>query len=70
MATDIRNGKPLTIADLSQAIADGRISYSVREGAYEITALEIRRFRREARRTHSALAAEFYLTPSETTSQL
>jgi hypothetical protein len=70
MATDIRNGKPLTIADVSQAIAAGRISYRVREGAYEITALDIRRMRRGDRRTHSAIAADLYLTPSEATSPL
>jgi hypothetical protein len=48
MATDTRSGKPLTIADLSEAIADGRISHTRREDVYEISALDIRRYRRSA----------------------
>ncbi len=46
MATDTRTTRSLTIGELSEAIADGRISYTVRDDAYEITALDIRRFRR------------------------
>lgn len=49
MATDTRatrDSRQLTIADLCQAIESGRISYSQRDGAYEVNELDVRRFRR------------------------
>jgi hypothetical protein len=50
MATDTRTTKPLTIAELSEAIADGRISYALHEDVYQISGLDIRRFQRNSGR--------------------
>jgi hypothetical protein len=56
MATDTRKGKSLTLADLCQAIADGRLCYTLRDGEYEVSALDLRRFRRGQRVSRVAIA--------------
>jgi len=54
MATDARADKQLTIADLCQAIADDEVSYTLRDGEYEVSGLALRRLRR----ARPALAAD------------
>ncbi len=70
MTPETRTGNSFTIAELCQAIADGRISYTLREDVYEISALDIRRFRRGGRRSPRTLAVDPYLTTSNAECQL
>jgi hypothetical protein len=74
MATDTRKDESLTLADLSQAIADGRLSYALRNGEYEVSALDLRRFRRGQRVSRVAIASLDSLVDSlaspETTCQM
>jgi hypothetical protein len=47
MATDTRQPKQhLTMADLCEAIADEKISYTRQDGEYRLTALDLRRMER------------------------
>jgi hypothetical protein len=70
MATDTRREKSLTLADLCEAIADDRLSYTLRDGEYEVSALDLRRFRRDHRVSQVAIAPLDYLTAPEATCQM
>lgn len=43
MAEDARNEASLTLAELCQAIAEGRVGYTVRDGCYQVKRTDARR---------------------------
>ncbi|MFI5273333.1 MAG: hypothetical protein ACHQ4H_09920 [Ktedonobacterales bacterium] len=46
MATDTRYDYQMTLADLCQAIEDGRLRATISDGQYEVKASDVRRLRR------------------------
>lgn len=46
MKTDTRADRPMTIADLCQAISEERIGYAKRDDRYEVSGLNLNRFLR------------------------
>lgn len=64
MATDTRAHTSLTLADLCQAIADGRLPYTIRSGQYHIKAGDARRLQTQKPPKRDAWALPFFAEPS------
>lgn len=45
MTDDTRKDQQLTLADLCQALEDGRVDYTLRDGCYQVKPTAVRRLR-------------------------